>query len=109
MSETTKPLYEREGREMARAVAAEAKLRCTDPVYGQMVTEVIFSDEKRKPLLFEEYMVAIESIAGLTKAGRTQYFQAQDGYWGNQDRWEQAFFDELDVQGKLVDLTEGPY
>ncbi len=103
------PLYNRDGRDMARAVAAEAVLRCTDPVHGQMVTEVRFKDPDRTNMLFEEYMVAIESFTGMTNEDREQYFRAQDGYWGNQDRWEQGFFDQLDMEGSLIDLTEGPY
>ncbi|MFO0971004.1 MAG: hypothetical protein U0520_01485 [Candidatus Saccharimonadales bacterium] len=102
-------LYEKDGRDMARAVAAEAKLRCTDPVYGQMETRVVFKDETRRPVLFESYIVALEALAGMTRNDRERYFQASDGNWGNQDLWERAFFDELDAQGALIDLTEGPY
>lgn len=103
------PLYDRDGREMAQAVAAEAVLHCIDPVYCQMVTEVRFKDQERPSMLFEEYMVALESLAGITRKDRERYFQAEGGYWGNQDRWEQGFFDQLDMEGALIDLTEGPY
>jgi hypothetical protein len=103
------PQYDRDGREMARAVAKEAVLRCADPVYGQMVTEVIFKDEARSNMLLEEYMVAIESLVGITRKDRERYFRAENGYWGNQDRWEQGFFDQIDMEGALIDLTEGPY
>ena len=103
---STKPLYNRDGREVARAVAVEASVRCTDPVYGQMVTEVIFKDENRPTMLLGEYMVALEALAGTNK---DQYLGSGNDWRWNQDNWEQGFFDELDMQGALDDQTVGPY
>lgn len=99
---SVQPNYRADGELVAEAIAQEARLKCTDPVYGEMVTEVIFKDELRPTVLFHEYMMALQSLAGVDY---DEYF----AHRSDQNYWEQALFEKLDEMDSLEDLTQGPY
>lgn len=89
------------GIELAKALAQEAVLECTDPVHGQMVSMVKFHDPERPDMLMGDYLEVLFFLGN--------YATAQS--WGRTERdyFEQAFYDALDEQDALRDLTVGPY
>lgn len=95
-------ILRRDGDELGKAIAQEAVVRCTDPVYGQMVTEVIFCDTSRATEVFHPYMEDLFAMAGVVG---DEYFPDQRA----QDIWEEALFDALNAAGALDDRTVGPY
>ena len=103
MSEAVRTDYRGDGKLIGEAIAEEAIVRCTDPVWGQMITKVIFRQLGRDEVTLERYMVGLETLAGIS---REEYLGSST--YG-QDAFEQGLFDALDACGALDDRTQGPY